>query len=715
MYGSGAHVSARLEGSHRAVFGGNHFGPNALNRCVHGKFQGIVNGIIPRTFIAVLSLSLCGMTADTTSAGFKPFSSDPEEALPLHLDMGLIKLKGRKFKDCLDHFVYCTQHLEFARNDWQRGQILHSTGLAYYHLAEYPKSLAYLLRAANYLPGRNDSLRASTFDWTSVVYLTLGDYERSMEYQLRAIRIRKHIGDSLGLASSFYTLGDLYSRQENFKVAITYFEQSLQLTKLYNDSSLQYSCLASLANFYEIVDSLDLCYEYSRRALTLARELDYPYGLAYALNTMGSYFLKMGMVDSARARFEEAQLLAYGLPDKSELCVALMGLGSVHKRLGDYSGARRFLQEALETTFRYDDRLNRVETYVRYSDLYRAQGDYKKALEYHELSSALQDSVMTEENKFNMANLRSGFETQQEVDRLEAEKDVVLLEKQQQVVKVYKIGIAGGLLLISIVGWLIYARYRARRKTYRLIEASNKVINAQNEQLTRYNEDLQLMAYAISHDLRDPLNHIGTLGMVIREASKKKRYADIQKCADIMANSADRMLNMLASLYRYTKLDDKSKALSYVDMNEIAKIAVENLNGTLSEHHAHVQLADLPERIPANREHMILLVQNLIGNGIKYNPKSDPEINMFYVRQNGHFTFCVSDNGPGIDPKYHDHIFGMFNRVDSASNVQGSGMGLALCKKIVTMHNGKMWVESEVGKGSRFYFTIPATQAQPVR
>lgn len=629
--------------------------------------------------------------------------------------MGLLKHRGGKYDEALDHFIYCVQHLDAARDDVQRGLILKSAGVTFYAQADYAKSLSYLLRAETFLPpGRSDSLRASTLDWTSVVYLHLGDYERSADYQFQTVRLRKAIGDSVGLAASFYTLGDLYSRQENFNTAIDYFHQSLGLAERYNDQSLQYNCNASLANFYEAIDSLELCYEYSLKALALARQLKYTYGRAYARNTLGSYFLKMGMPDSAEVQFNEGLNLARSLADKSEMCVALMGLGSVEKMQGRYAPAERYYNEALAFSFQNNDQLNRVEIYSRLSDLYRASGDYQKALDYKDLSAAVKDSVMSDDAKFNMANLRSGFETQQELDRLEAEKDAMLLSKQRQLVKIYKIGIGGGLLLISIVGWLIYTRYRARKKTYQEIALRNEVINAKNEQLKRYNEDLELMAYAISHDLRDPLNHIGTLGNVIREAAARGRYDDMQKCADIMGHSATRMLAMLASLYRYTKLDDKSKAMSPVDMDEIARTALENLNGTAMDRHARIHIDRLPQQLPAIREHMILLVQNLIGNGIKYNHKADPEINVSCIRQNGHYKFCVSDNGPGIDPKYHQHIFGMFNRVDSSSPVQGSGMGLALCKKIVAMHKGEIWVESQPGGGSNFYFTIPATATQPV-
>ena len=663
--------------------------------------------------MGVLYIGARSPDSNSTSA-FQPLANDPVTAVPLYYDAGKLEHKSGNFERAISNFEYCIQHLDAAQGDAERGRILHAAALSYYSLADFARSLSYLLRAATFLsPGANDSLKASVLDWTSVMYVNLGDHERSLEYQFQAVRMRQSLGDSIGLAGSFYTLADLYSRQENLTEAIGYFKRSLEIAQSFNDSSLQYSCYASLANFYEEMDSLELCYEYSQKALSLADELDYNYGRAYANNTMGNYFMKLEQPDSALGYFHKALELGEALPYKSEKCVALMGLAKISMHAGNYSQADGYLHEALETSLKFDETVTRIDIYAALSDLYKARGNFKKALEYQELSHALKDSVLSEDAKFSMSNLKASFETEQEVASIREEKDAALLAHQKRLVQAYKFGIVAGLFLISIVGWLAYTRYQSKKKTLKLISGQNKVIHAQNEQLKRYNDDLEHFAYATSHDLRDPLSQISMMGTVIREAAAHKRYDDMQKCADIMANSATRMLSMLTSLYRYARLDDKSKAIMPVEMKEVVDYAIENLNGSVEEHHAQIRIGDLP-RVSAVKEHMVLLFQNLLGNGIKYNPNPTPIIDVDCVRQNGDYRFCVSDNGPGIDPKYHKHIFGMFNRVTNGADVQGSGMGLALCKRVVQLHNGRMWVESDVGKGSRFYFTIPAKEEQPV-
>jgi len=679
-------------------------------RCSHHKPR-LVNRFNPVLFTFVVLPLFAVAGPDTTVQAFHPFSTDVEDALPLHYDMALIKYRGRKYDEAVEHFEYCIRNIAAAKNNLTRANILHAASKSYYGLAEYAHSLSYLLQSLTYLkPGTQDSLKSDILDWTSVMYMNLGDYESSLDYQLRAVRVRQTIGDSLGLAASYYTIADLHARQENLRTAINYFRRSLELAEDHEDKFLQYSCVASLANFYEIVDSLELCYDYSQRALELSLVLDYSYGQAYARNTLGNYFLKTGEIDTADHYFQTAFKLTVDFADKAEQCISLIGLAAVNRLNGRLQTAEDLLQDALDIALENSEYMTLIDVYDELSKLHSEGRNHEKAYTFQSLKYALKDSIIGEETRYNMENLRASFETEQEVAKIQDEKEAALLIKQKQLVMTYKIGIAVGLLLTSIMLWLGYARYRSSRKHFKAMKARNEVIAEQNEQLRTYNEDLQHFTYAISHDLREPLNHVVTMGMLIQENVKRKRYKALVECAAIARHSAERMLSMLTSLLNYARLKDKSEAFTIIDMKDIANEAINNLNGTKEERNAIIEVEELPT-LQANKEHMILLLQNLIGNGLKYNSSVTPMIWLSSERKNGHWKFCVRDNGQGIDPKYYTHIFGMFNRVENNVTVKGSGMGLAMCRKIVERHKGKIWVESEPGNGSRFYFTIPAKAA----
>lgn len=631
--------------------------------------------------------------------------------MPLHYEMAQIKAEKKRFEEAVEHYGYCIQHLSVAEDDIMRATILKDAAMSHYALADYNQSLACLLQAETYLkPGKADSLRSSILDWTSVMYTNLGDYVSALDFQHQAMNIRQELGDSLGIASCYYTLGDIYSRQEEIKTAIDYFERSLAIAQRHQDQFLEYTCLASLANFNETIDQLDMCFYYSKQALALANALEYDYGKAYANNTLGNYYLKTGNVDSAELCFDTALELAQDFGDKGEQCVSLVGLANVHKQSRRFRAAEAYLMLALGLAQDHNERLAEIEIYEALAEMNFDRGNYKAAYESLRLKHGLKDSMISEDTRFNLANMQAGYQTEIAVRQLQSEKEAAILANQEQLVQTYKMAIAGGLAFIMIVAWLIYARQRSRRKHFRAMKHRNSIIAQQNETLRAYNEDLEHFTYAISHDLREPLNHVVTMGMLIEENVKRNRYEALTECASIAKKSAERMLTMLTSLLNYARLKDKTEATDAIAMDGVAQEALSNLNGTLEERKGQVEVGELPT-IRANKEHMILLLQNLIGNGLKYNDSKSPVIKLSSERHNGHWQFCVEDNGQGIDPKYFGHVFGMFNRVQNNVAVKGSGMGLAMCKKIVERHKGKIWVESEPGHGSKFYFTMPAIAA----
>ncbi len=228
------------------------------------------------------------------------------------------------------------------------------------------------------------------------------------------------------------------------------------------------------------------------------------------------------------------------------------------------------------------------------------------------------------------------------------------------------------------------------------------------EEVARSNRDLDLFASIASHDLRAPLNTItGFLDLLLRKYHGKLDDR-ARKYISFAVNGAERMNILLHDLYVYSQAGAEAKAFTTVDMEEVRQAAVRNLTHTIDENRAVVTSEVLP-RVEGDEIQLVQLFQNLIGNAIKFRKEDTPpriRISVSEEQEAHAWVVGVHDNGIGIDRASYERIFRAFERLHRAEQYPGTGLGLALCKKIVDRHGGRLWVESKPGAGSSFYFTL---------
>jgi PAS domain S-box-containing protein len=232
------------------------------------------------------------------------------------------------------------------------------------------------------------------------------------------------------------------------------------------------------------------------------------------------------------------------------------------------------------------------------------------------------------------------------------------------------------------------------------------------EEFKRSNNELEHFAYVASHDLQEPLRAISSYAQLLEKRYKDKLDADAQDFINYIVNGAKRMHQLINDLLDYSKAGSSGRILKETDCNAVLATAIANLDTSIKKYHVVINHGDLPLLV-ADEVQMVQLFQNLLDNAIKYRSKKNPVINISAERQGNEWVFSVNDNGVGIDPKYFDRIFIIFQRLHR-DEYPGTGIGLAICKKIVEGYGGRFWVESEPGKGSIFYFTIPCKTAKTV-
>jgi signal transduction histidine kinase len=227
------------------------------------------------------------------------------------------------------------------------------------------------------------------------------------------------------------------------------------------------------------------------------------------------------------------------------------------------------------------------------------------------------------------------------------------------------------------------------------------------EELRRSNENLEQFAYVASHDLQEPLRMMSSYASLLERRYKSRLDKDADEFIGYIVDGASRMQALINDLLAFSRLGRTEAVRAVVDLNTVLAAVKEGLAAAISECGAVITNDTLPT-VYGNESHFTQLFLNLIGNAIKFRGLQEPRIHIGVEQYPGEVVISVRDNGIGIEPQYFEKIFLIFQRLHARSKYPGTGIGLAICKKIVENNGGRLWVESQAGDGARFCFTIAA-------
>ncbi|MAT14827.1 MAG: histidine kinase, partial [Planctomyces sp.] len=262
------------------------------------------------------------------------------------------------------------------------------------------------------------------------------------------------------------------------------------------------------------------------------------------------------------------------------------------------------------------------------------------------------------------------------------------------------------------IEWNIEAAYYDNKKFYAVgrditdRKRTEKSLRDMNIALRESNQELKQFAYVASHDLQTPLRSIAGFAHFLKDDYHGKIDATADDYIDRIIAGCERQRILINDLLTYSRLENGTVRQGEVDLNKVLSDVLEAIKLTIEEAKAAVTSDELPT-VLGDESQMFQVLQNLIENGIKYNKSGDPRIHLSAKEENGEWLISIRDNGIGIELEQQTRIFEIFRRLHTQQEYSGTGIGLALCRKIVQRHQGKIWVNSEAGAGSTFHFTLP--------
>ena len=262
------------------------------------------------------------------------------------------------------------------------------------------------------------------------------------------------------------------------------------------------------------------------------------------------------------------------------------------------------------------------------------------------------------------------------------------------------------IMCIFAMGLIILLYQKELAKNHHRQKVLINQLREKNDELLDTNSELERFTYIASHDLKSPLRTIINFLEVIEHNIKKQRYDQLVKTLKHVKSGAQQMNFLVSDILEYSSINNQTLERETLDLNQIVEKAKTNLQVEIEKKNALIESQPLPQ-VHANEIEFITLFQNIIENGLKYNSSEIPSIKMTVDYMEEYFVLKFQDNGIGIENKYHNRIFELFQRLHTLSDFEGTGLGLGICAKIVKLYHGEIWVESYPGQGSTFMIQLP--------
>jgi len=647
-----------------------------------------------------------------------------QELIKAHLSLG--KLLSSKSEEKYEQSIYqydLAARIALSEENYALAtDAIFLSGVSHKRMNNFQKALEKFYQVIEFEEGTIDPLaKAKAYTQISAIYQALGNYEKAFEQQMQGLLIFEVKKDSLGIANSYYNIGTIFYYQLQHKKALESYQKAKELCDVLNIEYNIYSCLAALGAVHAKLDLHEESLDYNLRSLELAEKLNYKTGIAYAKGNIATNLVTQKNYPKAEEFFKEAIHVKTALGDKYGVIGTKVEIAQLYLEWGKIKKAKRYLEEALVYAKELDSRGRQSEIYKNLALVYDQLNQPLIAYKYNKQYVSLKDSLLNEKTLEEMGQSKRRFDVQKsehEIQMLKKGNELLAKNEEIRTQQIYLFAITSFAFLMFILWNRNKLNYQ--NKVNKLLEEKNQLLNSKNEeihiknkQLELSNEDLQQFAYVASHDLKEPLRMISSYTQLL-----KRRYSSSFDEAGnefmyYIVDAVGRMEILLNDILDFSRAGSQKLPNKFININDVIFMVESNLRHRLEMLEATLVIRNknLP-LIKAHRTQLLQLLQNLVSNGMKFKGERDPIVEIDAQPSPNGYVYSVKDNGIGISEENLEKVFEMFRRLHTRDEYEGTGIGLATCKRIVATWGGDIWVESEEGQGSTFFFSVPNVALQ---
>lgn len=553
---------------------------------------------------------------------------------------------------------------------------LNNLGFAYHRQGFYEIALEYYYKSLSISEEIEDPLQGVTLMNIGLLEQRLENYEKAVIYYQRALEFAKKEGNSTRITSCLYNLGGLQTKQKNYKQALDIFASVIDLAKQNNDILL----------------------------------------LGKTTNSIARVHKKQGSLSKAEAGFKKGVEYAEQSGDRETQVQGLLELSLLNYEQKRFQTALQYAEKGLDYAKLSNNRESEKSLLQVSADCHEAMGNYRKALDFQKQFLVLSDKIF---NKAQAKKIRS-LEIKKKIE--DKEKDIALLQlqksqqealinKQQFKISTYLLGF---LLLLSVSVFLfsLMRVIRGRnRKLQVIVDERTLSLKNLNRELKTKNEELERFTFITSHDLKEPLRNISGFTKLLGRRLNQHLDEESKTYVSFIQNSTKQMHNLLEDVLKYSAIGKIQENQVVVNTQKTAlkvKAAIEE-NREFSRGKVLIESLPIIKTVPEN---LYIILKNLTENGLRFNESPNPMVEISCYKTEDSYVFNVTDNGIGVPEEYHGEIFKMFKRLHNRKSYPGSGLGLALVKKLSENMGGQISIEDRPGGGSIFRLSLPALDMQ---
>ena len=541
-------------------------------------------------------------------------------------------------------------------------------------------------------------------------YFGLGKFDESYFYHTQSYRLANATGEKLQVAISLHNLGAVFKELGQFDKAFDYLKLSLKLSKEEKDLEAPAYYFSEAGDIYMRKNQFDSALISLKRALQSCREVRLMINELepiILINIARTYLhkndrtLALKYYDSASSLFKKSE-------NAFVLAKTDLGRGLVLLTEKKYKEAQALMEKSAETAHRLNARTLEVECYQNLSQLFEEIGDFKKSLYYFKRHQSVEDSL------FNQGMQARLFQDQIRFETSSKEEQITALTKQEQLRKdqIRKQELVQNILVVTtaLCGVLLLSVYRSGQRRIRI----NKLLLEHQDEIKKRSQELEQLNQVkdkffsiISHDLRSPINALsGILDLMAKDQISPTEFSTLNKELRLQFNHTKTLINNLLD-WTLLQMDKLKIQVEKIDLNVLADNNIKLLS---SLHYKEIKIINkiAPLYFASGDNNMInLVLRNLLTNAIKFSEAGDL-IEVGAKLDGENYIVSVRDNGVGISPEVQKILFEKTSGYSTrgTANEKGTGLGLILCKEFVERNGGRIWLESELGKGSTFFFTI---------